>query len=98
MNILKTLQFCIIVSHNSSIPEVLIFRKTAFRNIGKYQIIFQVCTVGKYSERMVYGSFSDKVQKKMPSKYVMKIYSKRHSVPGRISNWQALENGNLAAQ
>jgi hypothetical protein len=36
--------------------------------------------------------------KKMLSKYMMKIYAKRHSVPGGITNWQALENGNVAAQ
>jgi hypothetical protein len=26
----------------------------------------------------------------MPSKYVMKIYSERHIIPGGITNWQAL--------
>jgi hypothetical protein len=33
----------------------------------------------------------DKIQKlEMTSKYVMKKYSKRHSIPREITNWQAL--------
>jgi hypothetical protein len=32
----------------------------------------------------------DKIHKQMLSKYVMKKYYKRHSIPRGITNWQAL--------
>jgi hypothetical protein len=68
-------------------PEISIIRNTAVTNIRKYQTyVIQVFTVGMKQ------SFSDdKIQKyEMPTKYVMKIYSKRHSITPGITNCQVL--------
>jgi hypothetical protein len=61
------------------------FRNTAVMNIRKYQIYIP----GLYSWAVgIKVCFSDdKIQKEeMPSKYVMEIYSKRHSIPLGITN------------
>jgi hypothetical protein len=69
--------------------EISIFRNTAVSHITKYQIhVPGLCNwaVGRKE------CFSDdKIKKQeMPSKYVMKIYSKRYSIPRGITNWKAL--------
>jgi hypothetical protein len=63
--------------------EISIFWNTALMNIRKYQIYSRLVQLGSRYKRMF--------QKyEIPSKYVMKIYSKRHSMRRRITNWQAL--------